>query len=95
MKKIIPFAISLAFLPGVLLAQQTNPDHTKDSTVKNQAALRGAIVSFRKLDQRKIYHWANGQRSTPTGRQAGDPTANFAEVFGDSAVVVSGPIVKK
>jgi hypothetical protein len=95
MKKIILFGISLAFLPGILPAQQTNPDHTKDSKEKKQAAIGGAIVPFMKLDQRKIYHWANGQRSTPTGRQAGDPFANYAEVFGDSAVVVSGPVVRK
>lgn len=46
------------------------------------------IISISQMDQRKIYRWGNGQSSTAAGRQAGDPTAKYARVFGDSAVVV-------
>lgn len=49
------------------------------------------VVAITDLDQRKIYRWENGQRSTASGRQAADEWARYVRVFGDSAVVVPGP----
>jgi hypothetical protein len=50
------------------------------------------VITFSQMDQRKIYHWANGQRSTAAGRNAGGHLPDYVKLVGDdSAVVVKGP----
>ena len=50
------------------------------------------IISFEQMDQRKIYHWANGQHCTPSGRNAGEHLPDYVKLIGnDSAVVVKDP----
>lgn len=56
---------------------------------------RSKIIPISQMDQRKIYHWGDGERSTPTGRQAKDSSAKFARVYGDSAIVVKPNSVQK
>jgi hypothetical protein len=87
MKKIIATEISLMFALGLLRAQQeiTRMDSTGTRYSTTQF---GGIIAIREMDQRKIYRWDNGQSSTAAGRQAGDASANYARVFGDSAVVI-------
>ena len=63
----------------------TRRDNNNDKTV---AGKNSNIMLISSMDQRRIYQWGNGQRATPSGRQADDPTAMFARVLGDSAVVV-------
>lgn len=99
MKKFIIAFVSLLFIPGIGLAQQTeNKDKKeKEDTVISWHAYirRPQVVAIKKMDQRKVYRWRNGQKSTASGRQAGDPSAKFARVYGDSAMVVKKPISKK
>lgn len=93
MKKIIIMAISLGFIPGIIWAQQKD---SKKNTTSNSFLSRSRIVTFSQLDQRKIYNWGNGQRSTPTGRVAGEHLlSDYVRVLGDSAVVVKKPIKKE
>lgn len=80
MKKAILLAIALATMAGVGQAQRKTERRAERSS--------GKIMLISKMEQRKIFHWANGQRATPSGRQAGDADAIYARVFGDSAVVV-------
>ena len=90
MKKIPVAAISLVFIPGIVQAQQTNLKGKTDTTVnKNEFNLVAQVIPISEMDQRKIYRWDNGQGATPSGRQAGDPSARYARVLGDSAVVVN------
>lgn len=95
MKTIIISLLMLAFAPAVLHAQQHDAK-SKDSTnnTGGQFLNRSKIIPISQMDQRKIYHWRNGERSTPTGRQAKDSSAKFARVYGDSAVVVKPGTVK-
>jgi hypothetical protein len=88
-KKITSVLLSLVFIPGIILAQQTRTKHKGDSTENKSVFMSGSkVIPISQMDQSKIYHWANGQRSTPSGCQAGDPSAIYARVLGDSAVVV-------
>ena len=75
-------ALVLALASGVVQAQEENHDDPVETR------RTGRLVRIVDMDQRKIYHWANGQKATPSGRQAGDPDAIYARVIGDSAVVV-------
>ncbi len=93
-KKIFPVAAFL-LIPAILMAQKESPVEKKDiPEMKNPAVEHGQLMTFRQMDQRKIYHWGNGQRSTPTGRQAGEVTPKYVLVMGDSAVVVWHPFKK-
>ena len=70
----------------------TNVVSTRDSgltkSTNNLVGMPSQLVLISDMDQRQIYHWDNGQTSTAAGRQADDPSAKYARVFGDSAVVV-------
>jgi hypothetical protein len=73
----------------------TNQEKKDTAVTKNVAVTDTRVIPISQMEQNKIYHWDNGQRSTPTGRQAGDPLAYYARVLGDSAVVVVGPLKKQ
>lgn len=74
------------------MAQQKNKKDKMDSAkIKSAIKPVSKVVRISELDQRKIYNWGNGQRSTPTGRQAADRAAKYARVSGDSAFVVPKP----
>jgi hypothetical protein len=67
MKKIRIAIPILVFLPLALLAQNTKK---VDIDSNKQQGLQ--IMLLNQMDQRKIYHWDNGQRSTSAGREAGE-----------------------
>lgn len=96
MKKIEIIAICFLLVPAFVTAQQERPDHKIDSSKTKQVLSSGGhLVTFSQMDQRKIYHWGNGQRSTPTGREAGETVPRYVRLFGtDSAVVVWHPFKK-
>ncbi len=91
MKKIILSFLSIALFAGVCHAQEEQ----ETKPVVPEIRKVGKLIRISEMDNRKIYNWGNGQRSTPTGRQADEPTAEFARVFGDSAVVVRRVILEK
>lgn len=88
---------SLLMLASLIVAAQKKDPAIKETTVVNQrnsSLFNSHLVTFSQMDQRKIYHWGNGQRSTPTGRQAGEVTPEYVWVLGDSAHVVWNPFMK-
>lgn len=90
-------AAGVFLVPFAAIAQQV-PSNNKTDSLKNKKALISAsrIITFGQMDQRKIYHWENGQTSTPTGREAGEFLSGYVKIFGDdSAEVVSGPVKKR
>src|SRR5262245_49379661 len=95
--KTIPVAlVCLVFFCGSAHAQR--PGVIRDTMVtqvkKDSLISRDVVISIptmipiSQMDQIKNYRWDNGQTATPTGRQAGDPSAVYARVIGDSAIVV-------
>ncbi|HEY2721880.1 MAG TPA: hypothetical protein VGI82_09145 [Chitinophagaceae bacterium] len=97
MKKVKITALILISAPIIALAQNKRQDAKADTT-KNEHPLNtgSRIVAFSQMDQRKIYHWANGQRSTPTGREAGEKLSNYVMLIGDdSAEVIRKPLSKR
>lgn len=95
MKNKIIVSTGLVLIPAIILAQKANSVIIKDTLKnKNEFMLQSQLLTFSQLDQRKIYHWGNGQRATPTGRQAGEVTPKYVRVLGDSAVVVWDPFKK-
>ena len=89
MKRTAMYAAVIFFLPITGTTQQPNG---AGSTV-NKSYSRMIPVS--RMDQRKIYNWRNGQKSTAIGRQAGEEHLNYAIVYGDSAVAVYGADLDK
>lgn len=82
-------------IPVLGLTQEKSPVK-KDSTVQaGDKQSKGNLLLFKQLDQRKIYHWANGQRSTPAGRKADSDAGKFVRVWGDSARVINAPLPDK
>jgi len=96
MKKIETAVAALVFLPLTALAQQMQIQKKMDTTVNKSPAISNArVIPISSMDQRKIYYWGNGQRSTATGREAGERNIKYARVFGDSAKVVKDPYKKE
>ncbi|HVZ56372.1 MAG TPA: hypothetical protein VG870_06910 [Chitinophagaceae bacterium] len=94
MKKIWMVALGLVMLPSLGFSQITRTVSRRDSvTSGREYRLGGVLTTFAQMDQRKIYYWHNGQRSTPTGRQAGEELSPYVLVYGDSARVVRDPSV--
>jgi hypothetical protein len=87
----------LFFIPMALMAQTSMPVRSADTLqTKNEIKPAPRIITFRQMDQRKIYHWANGQSATPTGREAGEHVSNWVRLIGDdSAMVVQGPVKRQ
>jgi hypothetical protein len=78
--------------PAVIAAQGTIPNTPgPDSTGQVDNKRVGRLLTFRDLDQRRVYNWKNGQRSTAAGRQAETKNAKYVRVWGDSAMVVRNP----
>ncbi|MCC7402738.1 MAG: hypothetical protein IT214_14760 [Chitinophagaceae bacterium] len=95
MKKKFITATGFLLIPAIMMAQKENPVNKEDIPTKENTFIQNSqLLTFSQLDQRKIYHWGNGQRSTPTGRQAGEVTPKYVRVMGDSAVVVWQPFIK-
>jgi len=87
MKTAFILSFFLVFISCHAEAQSQNKNGN-DTLDKN----RSRIVTFSQMDQRKIYHWANGQRCTAAGRNAGEHLPDYVKLVGDdSAVVVKGP----
>ena len=75
--------------PVVVSAQRTTPDmQSGDTIARDNNRAPGRLLTFRDLDQRKVYNWRNGQRSTPSGREAEAGGAKYVRVWGDSAMVI-------
>ena len=88
--KTIPVAlISLVLFWGTVHAQR--PGIIRDTMVtqvnRDTAVTKAAVTNIptmmliSQMDQTKNYRWDNGQTATPTGRQAGDPSAIYARVY--------------
>jgi len=92
MKTIPVTVISLVLLQGIIYAQETKSAVAKDTVTtvvsKDTAAPIYSMIPISQMDQTKNYRWDNGQTATPSGRQAGDASAIYARVIGDSAIVV-------
>jgi hypothetical protein len=97
MKKIETLVASVTFVPALAIAQQNHSSSKADtSKTKSIVANISRVLTFSQLDQRKIYHWANGQRATPTGREAGENVSEYVKLYGeDSAAIVDLPVKKQ
>ena len=86
MKTTIIFCV--IFLSSLFAEAQAQNKNGNDTLDKRYAR----IVTFKEMDQRKIYHWGNGQQCTATGREAGEHLPDYVKLIGnDSAVVVEDP----
>ncbi len=86
---LVPAALFL--LAPIAVCAQT-PDSTSQTPTQTERTIR--LLKFTDLDQRKIYNWRNGQRSTAAGRQAEAPKARYVRVWGDSAQVIFDPSIE-
>jgi Ni/Co efflux regulator RcnB len=96
MKKLETLAAAMTLVPALAIAQQNHSSSKADtSKTKTTVANSSRILTLSQLDQRKIYHWANGQRGTPTGREAGENVSQYVKLYGDDSAVIVDPPVKK
>jgi hypothetical protein len=95
MKKLKTFLTFMMFIPLAIAAQQKFGGHQKDTIKNSNAAEHPHFLKFSQLDQRKIYHWGNGQRSTATGREAGETLPDRVQLIGSDSAVVIFRTVKK
>lgn len=92
MKNINIFIPALVLFPTSVRGQTMHNSNSNSKTDSVTKSVQGPqILLISQMDQRKIYHWDNGQRSTPTGREAGEAAITYVKVIGDSAVVLGDP----
>ena len=95
MKKIETLIVAVTLIPVLAIAQQYRSSKADSSKTKSSVANNSGILTLSQLDQRKIYHWANGQRATPTGREAGENVSQYVKLYGEDSAVIVDPPVKK
>lgn len=92
MKKYVGIVAGFVLLSMDASAQDVPANEVTSPSQSNSRFNKYArVMPISKMDQRKIYQWGNGQRSTPTGRLSGTRNVHYAKVMGDSAVVVYQP----
>ncbi|MGN6164878.1 MAG: hypothetical protein ACTHOF_10090 [Flavisolibacter sp.] len=70
-------------------SQTSHQAKAKTDTTAITTKASASKISTPKLSNRKIYHWTNGQRSTPTGEAATSSNGNsYAALKKDTAKVV-------
>jgi len=67
-------------------AQTTQKKTTKKTTTTKEA--KTTKPAPLKLNPRKIYQWENGQRSTPSGREATPTNGGYTSLKNDTGVLV-------
>lgn len=99
MKRMI-VAIVLFFSTAVVAsAQTTNSKNTAKHPTKHKVTKIKKAKQYKKpytskllkkdtLNQRKIYHFKNGQRSTPTGREATPTNGGYSALGRDTTIKV-------
>jgi hypothetical protein len=98
MKRVILSAILLFGITTLISAQTKNSKQSsktmKSVTIKSAKNKKTAKAPKAKADtvtlsNRKIYHWSNGQRSTPTGQDATSSNgSSYSALKKDTAKVV-------
>ncbi len=71
----------------VTTAQNTTKKVDKKTTT-TKTSKKTTKKAPEKLDPRKIYTWENGQRSTPSGREATPTNGGYTSLKNDTGVVV-------
>lgn len=72
MKHLLLAVVLFVGIEGITSAQTKAPKHKK-ATHKPKVTKKTTLTSSTNhtaLDQRKMYHWNDGQTATPTGEQA-------------------------
>ena len=96
MKTIEILVAGATLVPAFAIAQQNHSSNRADtSRPRSRVTHNSRILTFSQLDQRKIYHWANGQSATPTGREAGENVSGYVKLYGEDSAVIVDPPVKK
>lgn len=94
MKRVILSAFLILGTTAVVSAQTTHHKHTSKAVATRKAPAKkkettAAKVNTVKLNNRKIYHWTNGQKSTPSGQDATSSNGSgYAVLKKDTAKVV-------
>lgn len=79
MKQVILLAVGVFGISVAVSAQRVNSRSYNTTLSMNDSTEQGRISAreeklnrseINRLDNRKIYHWNNGQRATPTGEEA-------------------------
>ena len=87
MKKISLLIFNIAAFVSITYAQDKK--HTQPKKVKaHHYKQRPQVIDSIKLSNRKIYHWKDGQRATPTGHKATSSNGSqYAALKKDTAIL--------
>ena len=95
MKRVILSAIMLLGITTIVSAQSTNNKKASKTVAVHKASKNKKATtpvkekSTVRLNNRKIYHWTNGQRSTPTGQDATSSNGSaYSAIKKDTAKVI-------
>lgn len=88
MKRIL-FAIAITLGISHMAAAQTSGSNSTNgpivSSSRAKATTNSTNASSNSVNERKVYHWKDGQRATPTGHEATGLGDNAAPLPKDSA----------
>lgn len=100
MKRIILLAGAIIGLAGLASAQSTGSNSSKasqegsETASKKQAKKKASNNKSKNLNDRKIYHWKDGQRATPTGHEATGTGSGYSAIQKDSSATPKEPARK-
>lgn len=81
--------VGLAPMVNAQSTKESRSSKTKTAAAKGQKTVKNKKADTVQLSNRNIYQWSNGQRSTPTGKEATSSNGSeYATVAKDTGKLV-------
>jgi hypothetical protein len=93
MKRMILTVLAIGLVAGAASAQSSSGQSSRSTSVSSTGTYKAKKGKKAKkapsevLNNRRTYHWKNGQRATPTGHEAAPLNGSYQSLKKDTAAV--------
>jgi Ni/Co efflux regulator RcnB len=93
MKRLILSVLAIGLVAGAATAQSSSGQSSRSTSISSTGTYKAKKGKKAKkapsetLNNRKTYHWKNGQRATPTGHEAAPLNGSYQSLKKDTAAI--------